>query len=104
MPGRAPEYQPTFSASEIRQAEGIVRKRSAPQNQIWRARLALALAEDATANCWALGRRLGLHPQTVRKWRKRWATEGFSLEDKPRSGRPKSFSPSRRRAGEGHRV
>jgi hypothetical protein len=104
MPGRTPEYQPTFSAWEVRKAEAILRKRSAPQNQVCRARLALALAEDATANCWELGRRLGLHRQTVRKWRKRWALEGFSLEDRPRPGRPRSFSPSRRCAGEGDRV
>jgi transposase len=39
------------------------------------------------------GRRLGLHEQSVRHWRKRWCGEGLVLEDRPRSGRPPKFSP-----------
>jgi len=104
MRGRKPEYLPKFSAQEVRQAAGVVRKHGAPHGQVQRARLALELAKNPQEICPQLGRRLGLHPQTVRKWRKRWATEGFSLEDKPRSGRPKSFSPSADRSGQSDRV
>jgi len=104
MRGPLPWYQPKFSTSEIRQAEAIVRRRHAPYAQVRRARLALELARNPAGSSRQIGLRLSLHAETVRKWRKRWATEGFSLEDKPRSGRPKSFSPSRRRAGEGDCV
>ena len=104
MRGPLPWYQPKFSKSEIGQAEEIVRRRHAPYAQVRRARLALELARHPSGSSRQIGEVLGLHAETVRKWRKRWATEGFSLGDKPRSGRPRSFSPSDRRAGEGHRV
>jgi hypothetical protein len=104
MRGRKPEYQPTFSSEQVRQAAATVGKHGSPQNQVRRARLALELAKNPKETCPEMGLRLGLHPQTVRKWRKRWATEGFSLEDKPRSGRPKYFSPSAGGAGQGHRL
>ena len=36
---------------------------------------------------------LGLHPQTVRDWIKRFNTAGLAgLEDAPRSGRPVTYS------------
>jgi transposase len=38
-------------------------------------------------------RRLGQSTSWVYKWRRRWVLEGFSLEDHPRPGRPRRFSP-----------
>ena len=93
MPGQLPEYQPKFSQEDLRRAADVVRRRNAPHAQVRRARLALVLAKDPKGSSPELGQSVGLHAETVRKWRKRWATEGFSLEDKPRSGRPKTFSP-----------
>jgi len=104
MPGPKPESQPRFSRKEIRQAEKIARTRSAPHKHVWRARLALALSKDPTLRSPEAARRLGVHEQTVRRWRQRWVAEGFSVEDKPHPGRPPSFSPSRRGAGEGDCV
>jgi predicted ArsR family transcriptional regulator len=104
MPGPKPESQPRFSRKEIRQAEKIARRRSAPHKYVWRARLALALSKEPTLRSPEAARRLGVHAQTVRRWRQRWVAEGFSVEDKPHPGRPPSFSPSRRGAGEGDRV
>ena len=104
MRGPPPQYQPHFSESELRQAGKIARKEHGSHAQARRALLAQELARDPGGSSREIGRRLGLHEQTVRKWRKRWAQEGFSLEDKPRPGRPKSFSPAGRRAGEGHRL
>jgi hypothetical protein len=104
MRGPLPSYQPKFSKSEIQQADRVARGRHAPYAQVRRARLALELARDPAGSSREIGQRLGLHAETVRKWRKRWALEGFSLEDKPRSGRPRTFSPSRRGAGEGDSV
>jgi hypothetical protein len=40
---------------------------------------------------------VGLHPNSVRLWRQRWAEGDFSLEDQGGRGRPASFSPSRSR-------
>jgi hypothetical protein len=36
---------------------------------------------------------VGLDDETVYKWRRRWATQEWSLQDAPRPGRPGSFSP-----------
>ena len=37
---------------------------------------------------------LGLHVDTVRKWRRRFASHGVKgLDDLPRSGRPRTFTP-----------
>ena len=104
MRGPSPQYQPQFSESERRQAGEVARKEHGSHAQVRRALLALELAREPGGSSREIGRKLGLHEGTVRKWRKRWTREGFSLEDKPRSGRPKSFSPSSDRAGQGHRL
>jgi len=104
MRGPSPQFQPKFSESEIERAREVARKQHAPHAQVRRARLALELARDPGGASAEIGRRVGMHAETVRKWRKRWTREGLSLEDKPRPGRPRSFSPSRGRAGEGDRV
>ncbi|MDP8960006.1 MAG: helix-turn-helix domain-containing protein [Actinomycetota bacterium] len=41
-----------------------------------------------------IAQRLGIAPNTALKWRKRFFEEGLAgLEDRPRSGRPRSFPP-----------
>jgi transposase len=104
MRGPLPSYQPKFSPAELRKAEEVSRRLQAAHGQVRRAGLVLELARSPAGSSREIGQRLGLHAETVRKWRKRWATEGFSLADKPRSGRPKSFSPSGHRASEGDCV
>jgi len=104
MSGPLPQYRPKFGESELRQAGEMARKKHGSYAEVRRARLALELARDPAGSSSEIGRRVGMHPETVRKWRKRWTRERFSLEDKPRPGRPKSFSPADCRAGEGHRV
>jgi len=70
----------------------LIRRQSAPQARVYRAKLALLLhGQPALANE-AAGRRLGKHANWVRSWRKAWATEGFRLADKSGRGR-KPVSP-----------
>jgi transposase len=94
MRGRKPESRPTFTAEQIEGAQEAVRKHSTSQAKARRARLVLLLAEDPGMTSSEAGRRVGWHPQTVLKWRQRWAQGDFSLDDSPRSGRPPRFSPS----------
>ena len=94
MPGPKPESQPRFSREERRRAEKIARTRSAPHQHVWRALLALELSKNPGLSSPEAARRVGVHEQTVRRWRQRWVAEGFSVEDKPHPGRPPSFSPS----------
>ena len=88
MPGPQPKYQPSFTVEEVAQARKIARQLKAPSAYVWRARMVLSLSEHPSITQEALTREAGTHPNIVKKWRKRWATQDFSLEDRLRSGRP----------------
>ena len=94
MRGGKPVSRPTFTAEQIEAAAEAVRKHGTPQAKARRARLVLLLAEDPAMTSTEAGKRVGLHAQTVLKWRQRWSSGYFSLDDDPRSGRPPRFSPS----------
>jgi len=54
----------------------------------------MMLAAAAGRRNSAIGADLGVSVDTVRKWRKQFAEKGVSgLEDLPRSGRPRRFTP-----------
>ena len=73
--------------------EKTVRRQTAPQRQVTRARIVL-MAADGLSNH-EIARRLGCSRYTVWLWRKRFFHEGLGgLADRPRPGRPRSFSPS----------
>lgn len=94
MPGPLPTYRPTFTEEDIQEAQRVIRAHTAPHSHVQRAKLALILAQRPSIDNVEAGRMIGWHAQTVLKWRRRWATEGFTLEDSPRPGRPSRFSPS----------
>ncbi|MDQ6779145.1 MAG: helix-turn-helix domain-containing protein [Actinomycetota bacterium] len=55
---------------------------------------AILLAADGVSNA-GIAERLGVSRQSVSEWRKRFFDEGVAgLEERPRPGRPRSFSPS----------
>jgi transposase len=88
--GRSP-FVVTLRASERRFLKRLVRQQTAQQRQVTRARIVL-LAGAGWANQ-AIARKLGIAPNTVGKWRKRFCKEGFDgLGDRRRSGRPRAFS------------
>jgi transposase len=68
------------------------RSSTAAHRDVIRARIVLAAAEGA-ANT-EIAAEVGVHVDTVRKWRRRFAIAGLSgLEDRPRSGRRRTFTP-----------
>jgi len=68
------------------------RSARAEHREVIRARIVLATA-DGDANA-AIATELGLHVDTVRKWRRRFRQHGLDgLTDRPRSGRPTRFTP-----------
>jgi hypothetical protein len=72
--------------------EALARKQTAQRRQFQRARVVLGAA-DGEENA-AMAKRFGVALNTVIKWRKRFFEEGMEgLEDRKRSGRPRSFSP-----------
>jgi transposase len=93
MRGPKPVYQPKFTEEQVECAKRLARRHKTPQAKAKRAQLALLLNERPDIDCVSLAKKLGMHEQWVRKWRRRWVREGFSLDDKPRSGRPPRFSP-----------
>ena len=101
MPGPLPQYQPTFEAEQIACCERLVRQQTAPQAQVYRAKLALLLHEQPTLDNPAAARRLGKHANWVRYWRRLWAIEGFRLADKAGRGRKPAFPPAGRGDGQG---
>ena len=73
--------------------ESLVRRRTAQQRMVVRARIVLAAA-DGEENA-GIANRLGVALNTVIKWRKRFYEEGLDgLSERQRSGRPRSFPPS----------
>jgi transposase len=89
--GRSP-FAVTLTASQRRFLKRLVRRPTAQQRQVTRARIVLGAAAGL-ANA-AIARKLGIAPNTVGKWRKRFCREGLDgLADRKRSGRPRAFPP-----------
>ena len=74
--------------------ESLVRAHSTPQALAFRCRLILrAAAPEAPPNL-RVAADMHCHRQTVRLWRTRYLNHGLAgLQDAPRPGRPRRFSP-----------
>jgi transposase len=91
------------TASERRVLEGRLRRATAQQREVVRARIVLAAA-DGQQNAQIAGR-LGVAVNTVSKWRKRFVEEGLGgLRDRKRPGRPRRFPLGGGRGGQGDRL
>ena len=88
--GRSP-FQISLRATERRALKRAARSQAAPHRQVVRARIVLDAAAGLPSTL--IARRVGVTPNTVRKWRKRFCTHGYAgLRDRPRSGRPRVFA------------
>ena len=78
------------------QLEALVRAGSTPQALAFRSRLILHAARDDRPTNQQVADELDCDRHTVGQWRERFAAHGLDgLQDAPRSGRPRSFSPRR---------
>ena len=74
--------------------EALVRAGSTPQALAFRCRLVLRAAADDNPSNQDVAAELGCNRHTVGRWRERFVVTGLEgLQDAPRSGRPRSFSP-----------
>jgi transposase-like protein len=81
-----------LSADERRTLTDRAHAARAAHRDVVRATIILAAA-DGAPNA-AIAAQLGLHLDTVRKWRRRFAGQRLAgLNDLPRPGRPRQFSP-----------
>ena len=91
--GRRSPFVITLTKQDRRKLEARAGRPTAEQRQALRARIVLAAAGGQSNR--RIAARLGVVPNTVCKWRKRFAEQGLAgLEDRPRSGRPPRFPPA----------
>ena len=99
MPRESP-YAIRLSRTERQILEARSRQYTLPYREVVRAKIVL-LAAQGLENT-VIGERLDLPRPVVSKWRKRFFEERLAgLDERPRTGRPTVFPPSRGRAGEG---
>jgi hypothetical protein len=104
MRGPLPSYRPEFPPTFLEQAEKIAWQRTVPYQLRQRAALVLLLSQQPLVSNSEAAQRVQLHPRSVRRWRHRWATGAFALDDKPGRGRKADFSPAGPRTGQGGRL
>ena len=76
--------------------EALLRARSTPQALVFRCRIVLRAAAADDPSNQDIAAELGCDRHTVGQWRERFVAKGLAgLQDAPRSGRPRSFSPRR---------
>jgi hypothetical protein len=104
MRGPLPRYRPEFPPPFLEQAETIAGQRTVSYQLRQRAALVLLLSQQPLVSNSEAAQRGQLQARSVRRWRHRWATGDFSLDDKPGRGRKADFSPSGPRTGQGGRL
>ena len=83
-----------LTEEQQRSLMSLERAHSTPQALAFRARLILRAAEPDQATNWQIGIEFGCSRHTVATWRERYLAQGLAgLQDAPRSGRPRQFSP-----------
>lgn len=97
MPRSSP-YAIVLRREERRELEGRTAKYTLPYFQVIRAKMILHAAEGLSND--QIAQRLDTRREVVSLWRKRFFEERLAgLEERPRPGRPRSFSPRTGRAG-----
>ena len=84
----------SLKEEERKQLEALVRSGSTPQAFAFRVRVVLRAADPDCPPNLQIAAELGCNRNTVALWRDRYVRHGLAgLQDAPRSGRPRSFSP-----------
>ncbi len=82
----------SLTDAELTTIERLAASRTAPARQVERAQIVWQAHQGNSVK--AVAEHLRLNPQTVRDWLKRFNAEGLpGLEDRPRSGKPPTYTP-----------
>jgi len=92
MRGPKPKYPIELTTEEEEELRRLVRSHKTPQAKAKRARILLAAFEHPEWSNQQIAKETDTVDRVVRHWRRRWV-ERRSIEDLPRSGRPRRFSP-----------
>ena len=91
MPRKSP-YVLDLSPEQRQELEARARRYTLSYREVMRAKIVLMAAEGLDND--EIAARLDTHREIVSKWRKRFYEQGLvGLEERPRGGRPASFSP-----------
>jgi len=105
MSGPLPAYRPVFPPDFIVLVRQTIRRRRTVSFQLrQRAALVLHLHEQPSLSNAQAGRLVGLHPDSVRHWRRRWAAGDFAFDDEPGRGCKPRFSPPGSSPRQVHRL
>jgi len=92
MPRRSP-YQIVLTAREKKQLQKQAGQYTAPYRDVVRAKVILLAAQGYENK--EIEKRVDMPREIVSKWRKRFFEKRLAgLDERPRSGRPRVFSPS----------
>ena len=92
MRGPTPSYRIQLSSEQAQHLRQLVRAHTTPQTTSFRARIVLAAHDHPDWSNQQIAQHVGTADRIVRKWRRRWI-ETQSLDDAPRPGAPRRFSP-----------
>jgi transposase len=92
MRGPKPKYSIKLINNEITELHQLVNSRKASQGKAMRARIILAAHEHPEWSNQQIAKAVGCSDRVVRTWRHRWV-ENKNLDDLPRPGAPRRFSP-----------
>lgn len=92
MRGPKPKYPVELTTEEEPELRKLANSRTAPYVKVIRARMLLAAHDHPEWSNLRIAQEAGCTRRIVRKWRRRWA-ETRSIEDLPRPGAPRRFSP-----------
>ena len=93
MPGPVPA-RCTFPDDFVQDAFDTVRRRTAAVQVVQRYRLVLLLHNLPSLQNEEAAEAVGLSSRQVQRWRSRWASGDFSIDDQPGRGRKPAFPPS----------
>ncbi|NJP05966.1 MAG: helix-turn-helix domain-containing protein [Chloroflexaceae bacterium] len=91
MRGRKKTYTVTFSDTEDQTIRATAASLSQPYRDVQRARALVMCADHPDWSDAQVAAQIGVSDRMVRAWRKRWC-ETRSIQEAPRSGRPRVFS------------
>ncbi len=92
MPGPRSHRVMELDATRRAALEGVARRTTAGGGLVRRARIVLLVVEGKPLD--QVARQVGVRPNVVRTWADRYRAGGLeALRDRPRSGRPRTFSP-----------
>ena len=100
MPGPKPRHKIELTTEEEQALRKLANSRTAPHAKVVRAQILVAAHDHPEWSNQRIAKEASCTDRSVRKWRRRWV-EKRSIEDLPRPGAPRRFSPWGESAGHG---